>query len=38
MIYTPDPAQAAARGSYQGTGSFSNQFFDANYNWNFNDP
>jgi hypothetical protein len=38
MIYTPDPEQAAARGNYQGSGTFSNQFFDANYSWNFTDP
>jgi hypothetical protein len=38
FIYTPDPEQAAARGNYQGSGSFSNEFFVANYNWNLVDP
>jgi hypothetical protein len=38
FIYTPDPEQAASRGSYQGSGSFSNQFFVANYSWNLTDP
>jgi hypothetical protein len=38
FVYTPDPEQAAVRGSYQGSGSFSNQFFDANYSWNLVDP
>jgi hypothetical protein len=38
MVYTPDPAQTMTRGTYTGSGSFSNQFFDANYSWNFNDP
>ncbi len=38
MIYTPDPEQTATRGTYQGSGSFSNEFFVANYNWSLNDP
>ena len=38
MIYTPDPEQATTRGTYVGSGAFSNQFFNANYNWNFMDP
>jgi hypothetical protein len=38
MIYTPDPEQTMTRGSYVGSGSFSNELFNANYNWNFADP
>jgi hypothetical protein len=38
MIYTPDPEQAATRGAYAGSGTFSNQFFGANYTWSFADP
>jgi hypothetical protein len=38
FIYTADPEQAVARGTYQGSGTFSNQFFVANYNWNLVDP
>jgi hypothetical protein len=30
--------QTMTRGSYQGSASFSNEFFDASFNWNLSDP
>jgi hypothetical protein len=38
MVYTPDPEQTLTRGTYAGSGSFSNQFFVANYSWSLVDP
>ena len=37
-IYTPDAEQTMTRGSYQGSASFSNEFFVENMNWNLVDP
>jgi hypothetical protein len=37
-IYTPDAEQTMTRGSYQGSASFSNEFFDEHMNWNLTDP
>jgi hypothetical protein len=37
-IYTPDPEQTMTRGTYQGSASFSNEFFVENMNWNLIDP
>jgi hypothetical protein len=38
VIYTPDPEQTMTRGTYVGSASFSNEFFDVNMNWNLTDP
>jgi hypothetical protein len=38
LIYTPDPEQTMTRGSYQGSATFGNEFFDVNFNWNLSDP
>ena len=38
LIYTPDPEQTMTRGSYQGTSTFGNEFFQVNYSWNLSDP
>jgi hypothetical protein len=38
LIYTPDPEQTMTRGSYQGSSTFGNGFFDVNFNWNLSDP
>jgi hypothetical protein len=38
VVYTEDPEQAAVRGTYQGSGSFSNEFFNVSFNWNLTDP
>jgi hypothetical protein len=37
-VYTPDPEQTMTRGTYQGSATFSNEFFVENMNWNLVDP
>jgi hypothetical protein len=37
-VYTPDPEQAMTRGTYQGSATFSNEFFVENMNWSLVDP
>ena len=37
-VYTPDPEQTMARGTYQGSATFSNEFFAENMNWSLVDP
>jgi hypothetical protein len=38
LIYTPDPEQTMTQGTYAGSSTFGNAFFDVNYNWNLTDP
>jgi hypothetical protein len=38
LVYTPDPEQATVRGTYQGSSTFSNEFFVQNMNWSLIDP
>ena len=37
-VYTPDPEQTMTRGTYQGSATFSNEFFVENMNWSLVDP
>jgi hypothetical protein len=38
LIYTVTPEQTMARGSYQGSSTFSNTLYDSHFNWNLADP
>ena len=37
-VFTEEAQQAAARGTYQGSSTLSNEFWVVNMNWNFSDP
>ena len=37
-VFTEEVQQAPARGTYQGSSTFSNQFFNATMNWSFSEP
>ena len=38
MVFTEEAQQAATRGTYTGSATFSNEFFNANMNWNLSEP
>jgi hypothetical protein len=38
LVFTEEPEQAATRGSYQGSATFSNVFFTQSMSWNLVDP